>query len=304
MIGIPGNILTLIVLNSKAYEYSVSNISLNVLAGPDLFALVTLLFRSLENWGYPLRIQSDGSCKFITYILQLATKFASMVLTVIMIERAVSVSFPLHAKTLITKRRLLAAYLFMLGFFLLFYIPVFLYHEVTFVAGMPECDLYTDYPVFLDYYYPYSTALFEVFLPFSVIMISSGVIIFKIRQAHHARQAQLGQNEDDNLTSTTLMLASVGVVFLICMLPRLVDEIGFPLNMYGDTDWGIAVNWLMVYTSFSLARLNNALNFFVYCLTGKRFRSAFITVMCPCRKGKVKEHLPGAKLSSKVKCAA
>ena len=104
----------------------------------------------------------------------------------------------------------------------------------------------------------------------------------------HDRQTHLGKSKDDNLTSTTLMLASVGVVFLFCMLPRLVDEVGFPLNMYGDSDWGKAVNWLMVNVSYVMARMNNALNFFVYCLTGSKFRKALTIWLCPCRKGAVK----------------
>ena len=55
-IGIPGNILTLIVLNSKAYNYSLSTISLNVLAVADLSALLTFILNSLNViWHVSLR---------------------------------------------------------------------------------------------------------------------------------------------------------------------------------------------------------------------------------------------------------
>ena len=185
-IGIPGNILTLIVLNSKAYNYSLSTISLNVLAVADLFALFTLIIHSLQHiWDVPLLTQFSGTCKIFTYLRVLAPKVASMVLTVIMIERAVSVSFPLHAKTLITERRLLAAHFFILAFFLLYYLPILLYHQVIIVDGWPECQS-VNYPRFLDFFYPWSTALFEVFIPVVVILNCSAMIIFKVRKAHHA----------------------------------------------------------------------------------------------------------------------
>ena len=132
---------------------------------------------------------SNETCKFISYILVFAIKFASMMLTVIMIERAVSVSYPLHAKTLITKCRLLTAHLFILAFFLLYYLPILLYHQVIIVDGWPECQS-VNYPRFLDFYYPWSTALFEVFIPVVVILNCSAMIIFKVRKAHHDRQTQ------------------------------------------------------------------------------------------------------------------
>ena len=84
--------------------------------------------------------------------------------------------------------------------------------------------------------------------------------------------------------STTIILLSVVITFIICSLPMTLisvlrlgqtwDEIN--LHLYGS---------IIFYMATLLININSAINFLLFCVFGKKFRALFIKIFirCKCR---------------------
>ena len=283
-VGLPGNIITLVVLFSKAYGWFPSNISLVVLSITDTVVLLYLVAKLAG--AYELAQNSVALCKILGFLAQAPPKMSSLVLASVMVERALSVSFPLHAKNWLTKRRIWMSNMGILIFLTIYYIPLFVTYDIV-DRGDPgnatHCHYHVKYEFWADHYiFGWGKTLLESLIPLVLIFGSVITIIVMLRRSAKTRAENLHSSQDDQMVrSITIMLLSVGVAFLILMAPTIVDEIGFTLGMYDAlTHKPLLANELMMRLAPVCARINNAINFILYCVTGRKFRQAFLEVFC------------------------
>ena len=94
------------------------------------------------------------------------------------------------------------------------------------------------------------------------------------------------QVAEKNSRSTTIMLTTVGVVFLLTTSPKAIYYFGIT---YGA--WPVTTNqeFARLYLAYIITTLlvfvNSAINFVLYCMTGARFREAFLKLLSHGCKG-------------------
>ena len=128
-------------------------------------------------------------------------------------------------------------------------------------------------------YYPVIDSTLYAYLPTIILITANVLIIRRLRRKDKFRQnATLGESSSGRTRKITKMLVSVSLLFLICTGPSCVYEIfvyyvfpGFTTNDL-DAFTLIALRFAKYLTEI-LAFCNHSLNFFLYCLTGQRFRT-------------------------------
>ncbi|KAL8581216.1 hypothetical protein ACOMHN_038316 [Nucella lapillus] len=142
-------------------------------------------------------------------------------------------------------------------------------------------------------------------MPFTFLTVSNSVLIWKLitstRQAHQRIAAvpnkQLLKRSQAN-SSVTLTVLVVSLTFLVLTLPC---ALYFLMYHFKDrtslTPEEAADLYLFQTLSFLLVDTNNAVNFYLYCLSGRRFRAEFKRII-GCGKvktmqGNLNESAPG-----------
>ena len=126
-------------------------------------------------------------------------------------------------------------------------------------------------------------------LPFVFLVLSNGVLVFTLARSVKAARETLttGQQIDDRrvkASATTVTVIAVSVAFVVLKLPLDVKNILFSL-VASDFTSSLKPQYIGVRSFFgSLSHMlfywNYGINFYVYCLTGTRFRREFKNIMC------------------------
>ena len=131
---------------------------------------------------------------------------------------------------------------------------------------------------------------------FVIICILNGLIVQKVIISRCSRRFLSGCSERSNGSSkssrsssessarVTIMLLTISFTFLICTLPMNVTMIhraylGFDASTLEEVArYRLArtVSELLMYT-------NHSINFYLYLLTGNKFRQQLFSMICPCR---------------------
>ena len=128
LFGTLGNILSLVVLQSRHYKSSPTSIALSALALADIGLLTT---GPLRHWirlvsGIDVRLFANISCKIHYGLTYLTHTLSGNVLALTCFERFLCVWFPLKVGKWITKLRMLIAVIMVNILYLLCHIPLFI----------------------------------------------------------------------------------------------------------------------------------------------------------------------------------
>lgn len=93
-----------------------------------------------------------------------------------------------------------------------------------------------------------------------------------IPRLRYSNTSQFEECRPSTLTSTTLMCLGVSVAFVVCVTPSIILTIGKKAWLNRSRD----VYLLSKTISNQLSIINHASSFFLYCVTGQRFRTEFI----------------------------
>ena len=288
VLGTIGNILSIFILCRKNIRKSTCAFYLIVLAVSDLVVLYSGLLRQWINTTFhaDIRQVSDGMCKFNTWLVYMSLDFSAWILVAVTAERVALVWFPHSAKSKCTKRS--AAWI--IGSILLFLMGInghILYglHLVTTSVNGTTIDTCTfisdDYEYFFDNAWPWID--FSIFcgLPFSCLLTGNILIITKVISSQRSTRRQIspqdpksqGGSQKSPVSSMSIMLFTLNSVFLLCTTPVSIYLIGYSYWHRGATAYDKAVlSFSWAFVNF-LMYLNNTFNFFLYCLSGTRFRN-------------------------------
>ena len=139
------------------------------------------------------------------------------------------------------------------------------------------CTISDDYPVMRNYMKtvrPIQDLIIRSAAPFAVLLTCNIIIISKLIRQQAIRQGLVSASTKNNTKSITVMLLTVSFVHLVCITPLqllyLRDETGQIRGGINNEEearkfleWALAV---VVYY------LNHAINFILYCISGKDFR--------------------------------
>ena len=279
VVGLTGNILTLIVLSHKKMLTS-TNVFLSALAVADiikllndlLYFLVSILMRTHPDAGNRMM---GYMYPFSHYIFNEAVCVAAWLTVSVAVERYISVCHATTAKAVCTvsRARVISTIVFVIMSLLA--VPSALRYQRKVVpepgknGTMFEIELS---PLgrnerFMTGY-TWIQNLLRSIIPLFVLLILNTCIIHALRKQRVPGKKMSSRNR------ITMMLIVVIVVFIICIFP---DAIMSTFFGYGYIEGSYLVKGIREFTDTLLA-INSAVNFMIYCLCSRSFRDIFAEI--------------------------
>lgn len=283
-----GNIIVLLVVLQRKNRKFSTPMYIASLAFADLISATSNgVLSSLILVGYSEAASpSTKVCKVYAFVDTLNNYMAVWSLSVVATERAISVLFPHKVKLICTTKssRMVVFGLWTVGILVSSILTIdYGLNETDILGNMFKvCSYGEKFSKFIDESYPILKYIFTFVIPFFII-ISSTVVILTALIAK-----PLGiKSEKSQVTSVTLTLLQVNVIFLITSGPLgILAMLKLSTGDQPSSDLK-AQRKLVLYTLLtdifsSLSLSNSILNVFVYFLNNPKFRKDFIKLFkCP-----------------------
>ncbi|XP_046552125.1 FMRFamide receptor-like isoform X1 [Haliotis rubra] len=283
-VGFPGNIASVITI-FRMQRVTTSTFYVAVLAVTDCCAIVfKLTYHQLTL--HEVTLDSVG-CKMLNFFMLNFATCANWILVCITTERFVAVRNPLKVGMYWTVPRAVFSVATIGCVVALFYCHILW----TYTGSGIFCAIHPQYIHFFRNAWYWMDAVVYSIGPCVILTTLNCFIIHSVKQSTTLRN-QLSMKRKQKKTSSgtikqdaqiTMMLISVSIVFVILTVPRCIFVI---INMYWDVKLGTiedAQKYLMDQLTFLLCDSTHAINFYLYFITGKKFRNNFLDMVL-CRK--------------------
>ena len=298
--GIVGNILVFAVLARKQMQSVSAYAYLLVLSVADSLVLIMGLLRLwvANLFRYDVRIEAKWVCKLLSFAGYTVTDYSVWLIVAVTAERFVAVMWPLTAleanKSNTGVRR---AILIMIAMFLtLVSINAHLlwttsieqkggHSNFTNLTSYPTCTAAEGYGTLVNVVWPWIDAVMYSVLPLILLTVLNVLIILKYFNAKRSRVSQLSASTNSFSSSRehndsaeggrrlTVMLLTVSFTFLITTFPQAVMILIIaPLRPTNLSVNSIMILRLIQTISELLMYVNHSINFYLYCITGYKFR--------------------------------
>jgi hypothetical protein len=297
--GVIGNILVLAVMGRRRMHVTSTSFYLRIIALADFMVLITgMIPEWLEQTDIIVfKYIHPATCKLEKFSFYTCADTAVWILMIFTIDRFIAVCFPLNKKEYcITSRAryyALAALLFAIcKNFHVFWTRGAEYRldaqNNTYLKS--NCGRPEPYTYFERYVRGWIAISLVSLIPFMVILVCNVFIIRALLQVRRLRKEQaIASQSDKTLIQMTVMCLSASFAFLVCVAPSIVLLIGRPY--WENMQWYEVVKAI----NNQLVYVNHSINFFLYCLTGKRFRHELMRM---CRCGIYRKYGGGSPISS------
>ncbi|XP_064615645.1 FMRFamide receptor-like [Liolophura sinensis] len=315
-VGTVGNVLAIFVLLRKNMRSSTTMFYLTVLAFADIVVLYTGLLRYWVKYVFEhdLRAVTTASCRVHLFLVYFSLDAAVWTMVVVTIDRAIFVCWPFRAKTFCTLRNarfVLAALIVVLGLVNVHFL--WMIDIIVTDTGVVDCEVQATLTGrqywYAKVFHPWLDFCMFSFLPFSLMLVCNCLIIRQMAlsrrrlAAHAKRQEEKATNVEiptasnsrrisrksrrlpRYCSSVTVTLLTVNMVFLLSTSPIVVFLLGHDKWYDHGSAHARAVLGLIWAIVNMLQYLNNAIHFFLYCLTGPKFRRELVLLLR--RKNKV-----------------
>ncbi|KAL8606914.1 hypothetical protein ACOMHN_048710 [Nucella lapillus] len=294
-VGTVTNLLTVAVMTRKALFLSTTCVYFTFLAAADLCVLYFGCLRrllTLVNDLTDVYLRSTGLCRVMNFLAYCSYDMSSWILTVMTIDRFIAIRYPLKSATICTRRN---ACLTLSGIAILCAAKnfhFFLSFEHTDKDGCLGGDDFID---FLDKVWPWIDAAFYSFLPFSLLLLFNILIIrchrkaLKQQRSLHATTSLSAASPRCRLSRfnlrLTAMLLVVSFTFMVMTAPKVIllciRREAFKFSTpEGRINFVEIARYSLVSAVFNfLMWTNHSINFFLYCLSGTRFRQEFLRML-------------------------
>lgn len=284
-IGIPGNIACIVTLTSMRPILS-SAIYMLALAIADLIALA-LKMLYLQLTAKDVRL-GDRLCQFIFMVGTVSQMYANWILVALTIERFIAIWFPFKVRKLCTGRNAILVLTGMLIFFILANFQFFFtFEEVSDNFLTWDCRPKAEQMAFVQFVWYWIDGILYAILPITFLLVFNGLIIFAIRRSSRKQQELTngtgnGSENHTHQRQITTMLLTASAIFIILILPNCIFFLVKEHWTWRETSSGIAQYYLVYQIIFLLSDLSHAVNFYLYCLSGRKFRQKFFQLVYPC----------------------
>ncbi len=295
-LGSIGNILSCCVFSRKTFHHTLTGFLFRWLAVFDFIVVQEHLESMFILYGIDLVALQPWSCRVLTWLFESTKLIAIWLLIAISFERLVAVVMPLKAKTLctVTKGKMFLSLLIVcsLGIFC-HYLLAFdtrAYYDGSLGRYVNNCYPRRGMSVSLQIYTWYISPWLKFWLyavvPFILVITSNIIIIIGLRRHAIKRQTLMiesscgsqsrtisvsdsvvdkpaGGRTGSKQTSMTAMLLTVSLAFVILTTPwctyLVLQKLYRPV-------------FELHHIGYVLMALHHAMNFILYCLSGRRFR--------------------------------
>jgi hypothetical protein len=282
IIGICGNFLILLVMGRRGMTGTSASVYLRWMAAADICVLISGMIPEWLEHGdfFVLKYIHPVYCKLEKFIFYSSADTAIWVLCIFSFDRFIAVCFPFEKRDYCLPSR---SKYFAIGALLLAItknLHVFWTRGAEYViinnttVLKSNCGRPTEsYKHFELYIRPWIAFAVVNVLPFCTILFCN-VFIIKSLMARKRNNVATISASDLHLVQMSLMCLSASFSFLICITPSIILLIGRPHWQHSDA------YYIAKSISNQIAYVNHSINFFLYCVSGKRFRSVLVSTLC------------------------
>ncbi|KAL8581207.1 hypothetical protein ACOMHN_038308 [Nucella lapillus] len=293
LLGVFGNVMSIVIMSRMTSGESTVNIFFIVIAVGDLLVLISGM--TLSTWLETMfGLPNISRWPLFLWLVPAAGAFVSWMLVCVTLQRVLSVVMPHRVGTICTRRRvtllitgvtLFLAALYSHSLYCFSYLDAESDSHAECIASNP------DYGWFLDNVFSYVDMVIYSLLPFVSVVQGNAVLVWKLaasvrkaRQRLTSAPPQELSKRSQTSTSVTITVCVVSLAFVLLTLPSgMFYVLYYAKDMSTLTPEQEADVYLFFTLSFLLADTNSAVNFYLYCLTGRRFREEFVRLVF-CRK--------------------
>lgn len=300
--GTFGNVVVVVIQRRlPPGQNSCMSVYFTALAVSDTTALWTAWFWTLETFGVTLsveyHVQRDYSdvmvdvlCRIRVWISYAFGEISAWLLVFMTIHRAFSIVWPHRAREVLTTRNTRKVVACVISFCALSNAHL-LYGHSLLPAGpgqTAECFLSfvsESYGRFFNLVWIWVDMVMAVFLPFACLLVTNTVLVRKVGQSLKEARESLAEGHgsdpfaarDRKLSSMTLTLIVMSGAFLLLTSPinfmymvrMLAHDTGNDVRLRATSELAFSVGLVLWFG-------NVAINFYLYCLTGARYRAEFL----------------------------
>ena len=270
--------------------------------------------------GFELMNVSNGSCKTVSFLILVSQHLAAWIVVLVTVDRFIAVWFPLRASTVCTVRRAALNTALLAVVTVVYNGHAFWTYELRSKLPVKCVVAKGPWMPFMFAVFPYLRLVTYCLVPFVTIFLLNIAIIVRLRwtsptlRGHVMRSSVSAARASTSLwtagplndassvdlslnavgvgcvgggmscfqspqqSRVTYMLLSVSIAWVILTAPTAVYALVFRWN---DRDPHVfAIHSLVKCVCFLLMYLNHSLNFFLYCVTGKKFRRELADMLC------------------------
>ena len=301
--GTFGNVLVVVIQHRlPPSQRSSMSVYFTALAVSDTTVLWIGWFQVLETFGATLSVEYhvhrdrsdvvvDVLCRIKVFLSYAFGEISAWILVFMTIHRALSIVWPHRTREVLTKRNTVKVVVFIFLFCVLSNVHVLYGHSLASVGAGQTAECFYSfvserYRRFFNPVWLLVDMTMAVFLPFACLLVTNTVLIRKVGQSvREARESLIaGRNSaeqfasrDRKLSSMTLTLVIMSVAFLLLTSP--VNFMYMVRTLaYGTVDdvRVRAASELALNAGMMLWFTNAGINFYLYCLTGTRYRAEFL----------------------------
>ena len=274
--------MTIVIHRRRRLTSSLSNFFI-VLAVADLMLLYTNCFDAWLRYVFGFRIsdQHDVLCKLLVFMIYVSGVLSAWTLVAMTVQRAVCVLWPHRANVLCTVRKSKFIVVSISLFIAAIHTHLLYGLHVKITNDIKRCELLDKYTLFFDNIWSWIDIIIFSFLPWLCLAVSNSVLVWKLNVSVREAEVSLGAGQTDRIkdrkqkaASVTVTLVAVSTAFLVLTLPLSVIQIlSYGFGIAGSSGAGrLRVYHYVSQTSFVLWYVNSCINFYLYCLTGSKFR--------------------------------
>ncbi|XP_062582508.1 growth hormone secretagogue receptor type 1-like [Saccostrea cucullata] len=290
IIGTSGNLLSFLVLRKHTVQIPLY-LYLCVLSILDLLILYVGLLRLWvgQIWAVDPRNGSRLMCKLVVFIGYVCSDASVWTIVTITAERFFAVCRPLPTKSVLSCTRLTKVWVFApIVLFSIINSHFFFTVDLRSVQNVSLCYTVDQFDILVNKTWPWVDAALYSFIPTLIIVFLNTKIVQKFLKAKKKRKFLRTHDylKNDNVRRRrdsvgsrkfTVMLLMVSMTFLVTTLPNNVALIVTAFwNDYGESAENVVIFTLIKTVTELLMYTNHAINFFLYCASGKKFRRHLI----------------------------
>ncbi|XP_074995993.1 motilin receptor [Calonectris borealis] len=284
VVGVVGNVLTVLVIRGYRDMKTTTNLYLGSMAVSDLLILMGLPFDLYRLWRSRPWIFGQLLCRLSHYLSEGCTYCTILHITALTVERYLAICFPLKAKVVVTKRRVKAVIGVLWAFAFLSAGPFF------FLVGVEQPDNHTDFsreckPTLQAVESGLLATMFWVttfyfVLPVICLSVLYGFIGHELWQNNARLRGPNAVLREKGHRQAIKILAVVVLAFVICWLPFHIGRIVF-INTQ-DTKTMLFSQYFNIF-ALQLFYLSASINPILYNLISKKYRAAAYKLLLPHR---------------------
>ena len=296
LVGLCGNLLVIMVMSRKRMQGTTTSVYLRSMAVADIGVIITGIIPEWLDFMEIIVFKDihPATCKLEKFVFYSFGDVSIWILVIFTVDRFIAVCYPLRTKNICVASR---APWFVLGAVLLaaaknlcvFWTRGGIYEVqqqwrvidgtntslVNVSVRVDNCGRpYRHFELFIR---PWIAFTLVSLIPFLVILFCNTFIIRALIKVRRMRSQQATfSSRDKTLLQMTFMCLAASFCFLICITPSIILLIGKPYWKLSRDNYAYdiakTVNNLLMF-------VNHSINFFLYCMTGKRFRTELVNMI-------------------------